>query len=122
MRWRRWGEVALIAGIYAVFAGAAHVAGFRMRIPWEYYQLLDGRALLQHPLGSLCFLHSQPPALNTLLALVLRVATALAVSPERVAAACFLALGFLGALALVHVTKIVTGSRLVASLAVVAML
>ena len=122
MRWSRWGEVALVAGIYAGFAGAAHLAGFRMLIPWDYFQLLDGRALLQHPLGSLCFLHSQPPALNTLLAIVLRVATALAVPPEHVAAACFLGLGFLGALALAHVTKVVTGSRLVASLAVVAML
>lgn len=122
VRWSRWGGVALIAGTYAGFAGAAHLVGFRMRIPWGYFQLLDGRTLLAHPLGSLCYLHSQPPGLNTLLAIVLRVAAALAVPAEQVAAAFFLGLGFLGTLALAHVTKVVTGSRLVVALAVVAML
>jgi hypothetical protein len=120
--WTRWGGVALVVGVYAAVAVAAHVAGFRMRIPWGYFQLVDGPLLRDHPLGSLCFLHSQPPGLNALLAAVLRAASALDVPAPHVAAALFFALGLAAALALAWVTNVVTGSRALAGLAVLALL
>jgi len=115
-------DVALTIALYAAFLSVAHLVGFRMSIPWDYFQLLDGPSLLAHPLGSLCFLHSQPPGLNLLLAIVLRVADALAMRPAPVAAACFVGLGLVGTLALARLAKALTGSRLVATLAVVALL
>jgi hypothetical protein len=118
----RYRDAALVAGAYLGAVALAQLVGFRMRIPWEYYQLLDRPTLLAHPLGSLCLLHSQPPGLNALLAVVLRVAAVLGVPAETVAKASFTALGLVGALAMGDVTRRLTGSRVVAALAVVAML
>ncbi len=113
----------MLAG--AAFLGAiacAQALGFRMRIPWGFYQLLDAPTLRAHPIESLCLLHSQPPALNTLLAIVLRVAAALDVSAEHVAGACFVALGLLEAVILSRLVRTLSGSRALAITAVVVMI
>jgi hypothetical protein len=117
---------ALVLGDYVVptvlYTGATILArsvGFRMRIPWDFYQLLDARSLLEHPLGSLCLMHHQPPGLNALLAMVLTVATYVGRTPETVAAALFVALGLVGAIVLYGLAVRVTGSR---ALAIVALL
>ena len=58
----------LPVALFAAAEMAARVMGIRMVIPWDYWQLLDADALRQHPIASLCLLHSQPPLLNALLA------------------------------------------------------
>jgi hypothetical protein len=114
--------IGLAVGVYAAALVIGDSVGFRMQIPWRFFQLLDGPMLRAHPLESLCLLHCQPPGLNALLALVLRVAESFAVSPELVAGVCFAALGLLGTLALAYLTGRLTGSWLLAPLAVVVLL
>jgi len=120
-QWSRWGTVVVAVCIYAASLGVAHLARLRMAIPWRFDQLLDGSSLRAHPLASLCLLHSQPPGLNVLLAGVLSVADVLGVLDEHVAAVCFAALGLIGTLVLVSLATALTGSRLVALLALVTM-
>jgi hypothetical protein len=110
------------AVVYAVCLGLDRLVGFSMVIPWRAFQLLDGPTLRAHPLESLCLLHSQPPGLNLLLAIVLRVADACGVPAEQVANVGFAALGLAGALAVAYLAVGLTGSRAVAMLAVLAML
>ena len=56
----------LATGLYAAALVAGHLAGFRMRVPWGNYQLLDAEWLLSAPGLSLLYMHSQPPGLNVL--------------------------------------------------------
>lgn len=68
-------------------------AGIGMDIPWGYYQLLDRQELAANPFWSLFFLHSQPPLLNGLLAVILKSSSVTGASPEVWANACFVGLG-----------------------------
>jgi hypothetical protein len=114
--------VGIAAPVAIWFAAAvlAYAVGFRMEIPWIYWQLLDAGMLAAHPLASLCYLHAQPPGLNALAALVLAAARALDVAPETVAAAVFGLLGAVGAVAFHRLVRRLTGSVAIATVALAA--
>jgi hypothetical protein len=113
---RRVRDLAVPGLLWAGAAGAARAAGFSMQIPWDYYQLLDARPLSTHPLASLCYLHSQPPGLNALLAAVLAAARLLGCRPESVAGVLFAALGLVAAVAFHRLVLALTGSAALAAL------
>jgi hypothetical protein len=70
--------------IYAVTLAVSYLAGYRPRINYAYYQLLD-RDWLEHDLlRSLFYLHAQPPLLNTLLGLCLWLQKATAIKAETI--------------------------------------
>jgi hypothetical protein len=112
----------LPAALFLVAVAAVRATGVAMRIPWDYYHLLDGKALAAHPLASLCALHSQPPGLNTLLAGVLAVATMLGVAPVRVADLLFLGFGLVGTVALFRLVLELTASWALAVAAAILLL
>jgi hypothetical protein len=58
---RRGADVVVPAGLWLVAHGLGRAVGFGMTMPWLYWQVLDEHALIDHPFGSLCYLHSQPP-------------------------------------------------------------
>jgi hypothetical protein len=49
---------------YLAALALARAGGFTMQIPEGLLQLLDTHALADHPVASLCYLHTQPPGLN----------------------------------------------------------
>jgi hypothetical protein len=64
----RRSDVVIPVGLWLVAFVVARAAGFAMTMPWIFYQVLDAPVLAEHPLASLCYLHSQPPVLNALVA------------------------------------------------------
>jgi hypothetical protein len=79
--------------VYFVGLGAAQACGFRMAVPYFYYQVLP-RQLLEHRLcESLWNLHAQPPLLDLALGVALKLSRASGVSVERL---LLLLNGFLG--------------------------
>jgi hypothetical protein len=113
---RRTSILALV--IWAVATAAAFAMGFRMRVPWDFWQLLDETVLAAHPVASLCFLHSQPPVLNALAAALLTVAGTLGVSVDGVIVAVFALIGALGAVATWRLVRELTGSTPLAAVGV----
>lgn len=107
--------------IYLVSLAAAHAVGFRMRIPYEFYQLQDAHLLLEHPFESLWLLHGQPPGLNLLFLVVLWLGDRLGVEPESVATVLFAAIGWGTCLVLYDLASDLSASRLLGWLAVVAL-
>jgi hypothetical protein len=110
------------AALFLAALAAARAVGFTMVIPWDFYQLLEGRALAAHPLGSLCYLHSQPPGLNGLLAAVLATAGALECPPHAVASVLFAGMGLLATLVLFRVIHLLTASATLATIGVLLVL
>jgi hypothetical protein len=104
--------------IWAVATAAAYAVGFRMVVPWHYWQLLDETVLLPHPVASLCLLHSQPPVLNALAAALLMVADASAVSVDAVITVVFALIGALGAVVTWRLVREITGSWQLAAVGV----
>lgn len=96
--------------LFAAAALAAHAVGFRMEIPWTHFQILDRWALLEDPLGALWLLHTQPPALNALLALCLRLAAAIGGAPESWLGGVYLALGLTQAILFHDLVRRASGS------------
>ena len=81
-------------GLYLVAVAAFSSAGHgAVRIPWDYYQLLDREAITEAPLRSLLLLHAQPPGLNALLAVLLRLAGATGVGLDGLVTGLFLLVG-----------------------------
>jgi hypothetical protein len=115
----RRSDVAIPVGLWLVASVVARAAGFTMTMPWIFYQLLDAPVLAEHPLASLCYLHSQPPVLNALVAIVLRTADAVGTSPERVAGAAFAAMGATAAVVLYRTVRVLTRSTALAVIALV---
>ena len=67
-------KVFLPTGLFLFFLAVFYLLGFQnMKIPWDYYQILDKELLLEYPGYSLLFLHSQPPVLNSLIVLLLKI-------------------------------------------------
>lgn len=76
---------ARLAGLLAAYGAglaAAAVAGFRMAIPYHYFQLLAREPLATRLGESLWNLHAQPPLLNLLLGLTLKLERATGLAPE----------------------------------------
>src|SRR5262245_56373754 len=100
----------------------ARAGGFAMQISPDFVQLLDAGTLAQHPVASLCYLHTQPPGLNLLLAVVLVVARVLHATPTAVAGALFVAVGLAAAIVLWRMLLALTGSLALSTLALIAAL
>jgi hypothetical protein len=120
-RWSTLSRVELVAPTvaYGLATLLSHLAGFRMRMGWGSYQLLDRQALAEQPAQALWLLHSQPPGLNALLAASLRFSAASGVSVELSTRILFLFAGWLSAWLLFRILREVSDSSLVAVLGVV---
>jgi hypothetical protein len=86
-------EAVFWLAVYACGAGLAWVAGWRMQVSYEYFQLLAREPLTSRLGESLFNLHAQPPLLNLLLGLALKLERAGGWPPERSLLALQLALG-----------------------------
>src|SRR5262245_14005929 len=115
-------ERAIPVVVFLAALALARAAGFEMQIPDGLVQLLDVSVLATHPVASLCYLHTQPPGLNLLLALVLRAAHVLALQPASVAGALFVVPGLVASIVLWRLLRGLTGSAVLATLGLVAAL
>jgi len=84
-------------GVFVLGFLFAWIAGMRMRIPFDFFQLQAEDWLLYDLWPSIFYLHSQPPLLNLWLGLGLKIAWVLNAAPESVMLIFHLALGLLGA-------------------------
>ena len=112
----------LATGLYAAALVAGHLAGFRMRVPWGYYQLLDAEWLLSAPGLSLLYMHSQPPGLNVLLWAVLTTSELTGHAPEIVAKSVFVVVGWAAVLLTYWLVRAQSGPVSWAVVAVLALL
>jgi hypothetical protein len=117
-----WRDLLAPVALWIGATAAAAAVGFRMDIPWADWHLLDRTALAEHPIASLCYLHSQPPVLNVLLSGVLIVADRLGCRPEIVAQALYGGLGLAAAIVLHRVIRECTGSARLAAVGVAVVL
>jgi hypothetical protein len=81
-----------------------------MVLYWGKMQLIDRAYLLEHPVGSLVYLHSQPPVLNVLALIVLHVSNLTGIPEDAVASGLFAGLAFGCFFALLKVARLATGS------------
>ncbi len=102
---RRYLQYLIPAAVYATAFGGFYRLGFdAFHIEWMYYwQLLDQVALAEKPLQSLYLLHAQPPLLNTLLALILKLSEVSGLAPEAWAWGSFTLLGFVSTILLFRI-------------------
>jgi hypothetical protein len=75
-------RLAALLAAYGAGLAAAAAAGFRMAIPYHYFQLLAREPLTTRLGESLWNLHAQPPLLNLLLGLALKLERATGLPPE----------------------------------------
>lgn len=109
--------------IYLMLIRVARKAGFGpTRIPETWFQLLDVKALTEHPWKSLLLLHSQPPLLNALLAVLLKLEQITGYSAAQWANALFLLWGAVGALLQYDLVRRLSGSILLGLVTVAALL
>lgn len=105
--------------LFGFSQAAAWHFGFRMiKIPWNYWQLLDQRELLLHPFNSLLLLHSQPPLLNGFLAFLLQASRLLPGSINFWAGLTFLVIGLISTLFFYSLSFSLTHSHILSSFAV----
>ncbi len=112
-------HVGLHLVLYSAIYLLALLAGYRMQIPWAFHQLLD-EPLLRARLGeSIVCLHGQPPLLNLVLGLTLKLARATTVAPETLLAAGQFLVGAALVAALAILFREVLGPGLLAPLGMV---
>jgi hypothetical protein len=102
--------VAACVAAYTISSAAAAWVGFRFWIHWPLVQLLDAQALAHQPLRALLALHGQPPLLNALLAVAVRVGAWLGCGPRPLLWALFYGLGMLLVVLLGRLVLEVSGS------------
>jgi hypothetical protein len=95
--------------VYALGLGVTFASGERLTIPFRYYQLLDRGWLEDRLLESVLHLHGQPPLLNLLLGLALKLARLLGVSAESLLLPVQLAAGLLTVVALSALARALLG-------------
>ena len=106
-------------GIYLLAYSLFQRFGYKaLEIPWGYYQLLSREELVNVPLKSLYFLHSQPPLLNALLALLLRISTITGCSPEFWAEVLFFLLGLSSTILVFRIVDELTNSLVLAAVSI----
>ena len=91
---RREAQMAL-AG-FGLMIAISLLCGYRMTIPYGYYQLLGADHLSERLLESILYLHAQPPLLNLGLGIAQKASRLLGVSPETLLLAGHIALGAIG--------------------------
>jgi 4-amino-4-deoxy-L-arabinose transferase-like glycosyltransferase len=96
--------------VYAAYEGVLRALRMPMVLYWGKMQLLDRSFLLEHPLNSLLYLHSQPPVLNALALVVLHGSRLTGLSEAAVASGLFALLGWGCFFALLQVARLATGS------------
>lgn len=107
---RRWAFEGGVLAAYLASVAAATICGFRFSIPWALYQLLDQTELRETPVRALLALHGQPPLLNGVLAIALKLGDLLGCGPEPLLAALFLVLGGLLVVLLAGLVRALTHS------------
>lgn len=101
----------------------AFAAGFRgTRIDSHHYQFLDTVELWNNPLDSLLYLHSQPPLLNVLLAVIIKLRHFFGIFDRTVPTIAFLLAGLVGAILFFMLIRRMTGSAVQAALGVFVLL
>ena len=75
-------EILGALGLYSLLLVATAYTGFTMQIPWGYYQVLERTELVARLGESIWYLHSQPPLLNLVLGLALKLARAIGLPDE----------------------------------------
>lgn len=80
-------------GAYAGLVGICYAIGYRMHIPFWYLQFLDKFYLETRLAESLYYLHSQPPLLNLMAGVAIKLGNALGTTPEAVLYPFHIALG-----------------------------
>lgn len=93
------------------------LAGFHMLLNRNLWHLLDTHLLQLDPLGSLLALHSQPPGMNALLALLVQLGAATGLSPEALGAPLYALLAGAALLLVFDAVLRLTGRRALAWLA-----
>ncbi|MBW1843961.1 MAG: hypothetical protein JRJ05_06425, partial [Deltaproteobacteria bacterium] len=96
--------------VYAAYEGVLRAFRLPMVLYWGKMQLLDRSFLLEHPLDSLVYLHSQPPVLNVLALVVLHGSRLTGLSEAAVASGLFALLAWGCFFALLQVARLATGS------------
>lgn len=105
---------------FFLFHKLFYFLGFRnLHIPWGYYQLLDRNALINNPFTSLLLLHSQPPLLNGLLGLILKVSITLNLPEQFAAKSLFLFLGAAATIGFYVTLLLVTDSKILAVIGII---
>jgi hypothetical protein len=110
LRERKYAFPALAATAYLIAAAAAAAVGFRFRILWAVVQLLDEVEIRRSPASALLALHTQPPALNAILAAALHLGDFLGCGPEPLLAILFFLLGGTVVVLLAQLVRGLTGS------------
>ncbi len=116
-RTQAWRRATVPTLLFTVSVILAEAVGFDMQIPWEQFQYLDRTILESNPLGALLLLHCQPPALNALIAVFVKVGLVLGCDPNLVAKVCFTAVGLATTVGFHALVLRLTGSKILAALA-----
>lgn len=85
--------------------------GWRMRIRWDFYQILDREPLRDRLAESLWYMHSQPPALNLILGLALKLESAAGIGVEHTLLAFNYAMGLAAVLCLTRLCFLLIPSK-----------
>ena len=103
---RREAQAALAAyGLTVAGCMLFGLFGYRLTIPFAYYQLLGADHLRERLAESLLYLHSQPPLLNLGLGTALKLSAWLGVAPQTLLLLGHIALGALGIWAFVRLAQ-----------------
>lgn len=101
---------AFAAAAYLLAAAAAAAVGFRFWVPWAVVQLLDRVDLERTPASALLALHSQPPALNAILAAAVGLGGLLDGGPEPVLSVVFFVAACALVVVLAQLVRVITDS------------
>ncbi len=96
--------------VYAAYEGVLHAMDMPMVLYWGKMQLLDRTFLLEHPLESLIYLHSQPPVLNLIAMIVLHGSAFTGLSEAAIASSLYALLAWGCFFTLLRVARLATGS------------
>ena len=91
-------------------------------VPWGYFQILDKNALTVSPLRSIFLLNSQPPILNSLLAIVIQLHLITGASISTMATGIFYFLGAISTILFYQVLLEITKSRTISACLIAVML
>ncbi len=115
-------EFASALAIYLVYECVLRWLKLPMVLYWGKMQLLDRTFLLEHPLDSLVYLHSQPPLLNALAGIVLHASKRTGALEATLASGLFALLAFACFFALLKLARLATGSWLASAVCGAALL
>jgi hypothetical protein len=96
--------------VYAAYEGVLRAFRMPMVFYWGKMQLLDPSFLLEHPLDSLIYLHSQPPLLNLIALVVLHGANLTGLSEATIASGMYALFAWGCFFTLLQLARLATGS------------